>query len=219
MSVVRRTKWFIHECPLRTECSDQVWYGKCKQCKSWESEEDCRAKLKWHLEKSAKHAETVKENWLHGNEDYVDRIVADAVVVSEDDVYRTEEVAQPHGKKARRNEDAWGPWLAEEDEPTFDPNAAASTGPDDDELRLMMQAQANQLALVEQQRAAGMVQVPLAKLKAMLDSVERAVRVTQHAARLADGARQAFEAETRSLQDTARDIAREVDRAAGQLGV
>ena len=57
------TRWYTQFCPRHEECSDTAW-AKTKQCRSYESEDDCRLKIMEHFARSGKHnANPEKDLW------------------------------------------------------------------------------------------------------------------------------------------------------------
>ena len=55
------TRWYTQFCPRHEECSDPAW-RKANQCRSYESEEDCRLKILEHFTRSGKHNANPEED-------------------------------------------------------------------------------------------------------------------------------------------------------------
>ena len=68
-------RWYIAECPLAVECSKASW-DRCTKCTSWKSADECKEKLRQHLQRSSHHS--------HNSEEVVQNALDIAIVETEE---------------------------------------------------------------------------------------------------------------------------------------
>ena len=199
------TRYYVNDCPLGDRCRTSQAWTKLKKCQSFKSETETRQWLFQHLNRSGLHAEEVNEKWEEGDEDYVQRLVDEAIVETEvvqfepwmdtgdKDQASLAAKAKADSGRGKRRRTEYVPGSGSSDPLVLTPADGTSTA----------------VAVVQE----AMAYVPISKLKKLLDCAERAKGAARHAVAIAAGAKESFENEARIFEDVCRDVAREVDRA------